>query len=255
MTTTTEVRNPSPDGPPPAGRLPLAGRDVRYLVAAMVVIVGVVAAVLVFGVHRPPRLDPVEPGVAPEPPAALAWSAWSGDADCLHVLEPDGQARQVACQRDGFELLAWDETGIVLLQWSGAAERLETIDPDTGAVLDSRTVRGADAVLEPELDVGDTALSSRWRDGVLSVTDEGPNGTVLWAVEAPEVYRVERGTVAPDGSVLAGVDSAGRLLVFDPTGERPPRLWHDDVPTWGRLVWQGTALPGTALSEPLAGAR
>jgi hypothetical protein len=238
MTTPTDVRFAAPE-PPPAP----ASRDLRYLVAAAVLIVGVVGAVLLFGVQRPPKLDGVVPGDAPEATASLAWSAWSGNRDCVHVVGPSGEVRVVTCARDGFELVAWDDDGLVLLHWTGSGERLETIDPDTGEVVTTRTVRDLEGAFDRELEFGDTALSSRWRDGILTVTQDGPDDVVLWAVEAPEAYRVERGIVAPDGNVIAGVDSTERLLLFDPTGELAPRVWHDDVPTWSRLVWEGTALP------------
>jgi hypothetical protein len=232
----TDVRSAEPEPVP-------SGRDLRYLVAAAVLIVGVVVGVLLFGVQRPPSLDPVTSGQAPEPPASLAWSAWSGDRDCIQVVDPSGEAREVTCDRDGFELVAWDEEGLVLLHWTGSGQRLETVDPETGEVVATRTVRDVEATFERELEFGDTALYSRWRDGVLTVTEDAPGDPVLWAVEAPEAYRVERGIVAPGGGVIAGVDSAGRLLVFDAAGEVAPRVWHDEVPAWSRLVWEGTALP------------
>jgi hypothetical protein len=241
MTTSTDVRSVAPE-PPPAP----ASRDLRYLVTAAVLVVGVVGAVLLFGVQRPPQLDTVTPGEAPEAPASLAWSAWSGDRDCVHVVDPNGQVREVTCAREGFELVAWDDEGLVLLQWTGSGERLETIDPATGELLATRSVRDIEGAFDRELEFADTALYSRWRDGVLTVTRDGPDDVVLWAVEASEAYRVERGTAAPDGSVVAGVDATGRLLLFDAAGELAPRVWHDDVPTWSRLVWEGTALP-----EPL----
>jgi YD repeat-containing protein len=232
----TDVRSATPEPDP-------ADRDLRYVVVAAVLIVGVVVAVLLFGVQRPPALDPVTPGQAPEPTASLAWSGWDGDGDCVHVLDPSGEAHEVTCDRDGFELIAWDDDGLVLLRWTGSGQRLETIDPDTGEVVATRTVRDPEAAFEREGEFGDTTLYSRWRDGVVTVTEDAPGDPVLWSVDAPESYRVERGAAAPDGSVIAGVDTAGRLLLFDPAGEVAPRVWHDDLPDWGGLVWEGTPLP------------
>lgn len=240
MTATTDVRSTAPE-PGPAR----ATRDLRYLVGAAVLIVAVVAAVLVFGVQRPPRLDEVAPGEAPEAPAALAWAAWTGSSNCVHVVDPSGQVRVVTCAREGFELIGWDDRGIVLLHWLGSGERVETIDPDTGEVIATRTVREVDldGVFDEGFGGGDSVVLSRWRDGILTVVKDGPGGYVLWAVEAPEAYRVEQGSLAPDGGVIAGVDSAGRLLLFDAAGEVPPRVWNDDTPPWSRLVWQGSAPP------------
>jgi hypothetical protein len=234
----TDVRPVTPE----AGSGSVA-RNLLYLVAAAVLIIGVVVAVLLFGVHRPPALAPVVPGQAPEPPASLAWSGWDGSSECLHVVDPSGQTREVTCGLDGGELVAWDDEGIVLLHWTGAGQRLETIDPDSGGVVSTRTARDLEAAMDHEREFGDTALYSRWRDGVLTVTGDAPGDTVLWTVEAPESYRVDRGVLAPDGSVIAAADTTGRLLVLDAAGEAAPRIWHDDVPDWGRLVWEGTALP------------
>jgi hypothetical protein len=199
----------------------------------------------------PPRLDGVALGEAPEAPAALAWAGWTGSSTCVHVVDPSGQVRVVTCAREGFELIGWDDRGIVLLHWLGSRERVETIDPDTGEVIATRAVRDGD--LDGVFDEGfggdgffgggDSVVLNRWRDGILTVVKDGPGGYVLWAVEAPEAYRVEQSSVAPDRSVIAGVDSAGRLLLFDAAGEVPPRVWHDDAEPWSRLVWQGSAPP------------
>jgi hypothetical protein len=234
LDTQTPAAEPRPEPTP---------RTLWYVIATAVLVVGVVAAVLVFGVHRPPAVDPVESGQAPEPPASLAWQGWDGSQDCIHTIDPAGVIREVTCDRDGFELLGWTDDGLVVRRWFSSGERLETLDPDTGEAVDAVIVRDVEAALERGLADGDQSLYSRWRDGILTVTEAAPDDTVLWATEAPETYRVERGVVAPDGSVLAGVDTAGRLLVFDATGGLAPRLWHDDVPQWGSLVWEGTALP------------
>jgi hypothetical protein len=234
----TDLRPVEPEPPP----VP-TGRDVRYLVATAVLIIGVVAAVLLFGVQRPPALDPVTPGETPEPPASLAWSGWTEDGDCVRVVDPDGTSRELTCAHEGGELVAWDDEGLVLLTWTGSGLRLETLDPQTGEAVATRPVRDQEATFERELDLGDQTVYSRWRDGELQVYEDALGDPVLWAVDAPETYRVERGATAPDASVVAGVDSAGRLLLFDADGKAAPRVWHDDLPAWGPLVWEGTPLP------------
>jgi hypothetical protein len=236
----TDQLTTRPD-PAPSSRT----RSVASLVAAAVLIVAVVVAVLLFGVQRPPRLADVARGEPPEPPAGIAWTEWQ-QQDCVWVLRPEGSATRLTCDRDGIDVRAWTDDGLVVTRWTGGnLVTVERLDPDDGAVLATWEVpersleRGVDG--EHDVEEGPGVLRSRWQDGTLTVTTR--EGAELWTVETFQDYRVERGTPAPDGSVIAAVDSLGRLLLLDGTGEHEPRRWATDVPPWGPLVWEGTPWP------------
>jgi hypothetical protein len=239
----------TPVAPAPAEPAPTPDRGIRsvaYLVAAAILVVGVVGLVLLFGVHRPPPLDDIAPGASPEPPAAVAWTGWTGSRSCLSVIQPDGSMTELTCDREGLDVVAWIDDGIVVHnRRSGSSRSLELIDPETGRTLESWLAGDENAVYQalgyfddPALD---TTLYSRYRDGVLTVS--ASDGTQLWRVEAPEVYRVQRGLRSPDGSVVAAIDSGGRLLVLDATGSSEPRVWRDGLDEWSLFVWEGQPLP------------
>lgn len=218
-------------------------RSVALLVAAAVLIVAVVVAVLLFGVQRPPRLADVALGEPPAPPAGIAWTEWR-QQDCVWVLRPEGSATRLTCDRDGIAVRAWTDEGLVVTRWTGGnLVTVELLDPDDGAMLATWEVSEFQVGDDGEYDVEGSpgVLRSRWQDGTLTVTTR--DGAELWTVETFEDYRVERATLAPDGSVIAAVDSLGRLLLLDGAGEHEPRRWATDVPQWGPLVWEGTPLP------------
>jgi hypothetical protein len=241
MTVTPVVPAPSEPGPVPNRGI----RSVGYLVAAAILVVGVVGLVLLFGVHRPPPLDDVAPGASPAPPAAVAWTGWTGSRHCLSVIRSDGGMAELTCDRDGLDVIAWTDDGIVVRNWTGPGTALELVDPETGRTLESWLAGDESAVDRALGDIEeaplDTTLYSRYRDGVLTVT--AADGTELWRVEASGNYRVQRGLRAPDGSVVAAIDSSGRLLVLDPTGTSEPRVWRDGLDEWSRFVWEGEPLP------------
>lgn len=206
------------------------------LLAAAGVVVVTVVLVLLFGIARPPELtglaeDP-EPGLP-----AVAWVHWDRDS-CLNVATADGETREVTCGLRGEEILGWEAEGIALAVW-GPSEQLEVVDPVTGEVEEVRPLERD--VLE-ERERGFDAVNIRRHDGLLTVRLDG---TTLWEVDAPEAYGLNPGSVSPDGRHVAAFDSADRLLLLDATGERPPRVWLDDVQGWQAPVWEGTPVPAT----------
>ena len=213
------------------------GPSVRLLVGAAVVAVVTLGVVLRFGLVEPPALAPVDAATRPEASLALLTYRDADRGQCLDVIAPDGQVREVRCAVEGAgPLVGWDERGILIISFRPASERVEAIDPVTGAV---RPL--------PELDPRDITMrwSSTWVEsdragGTLVVRAEG--GQVLWRVEAPDNYRISSTATDPATGMVALLDSAGRLLVLPPAAEAP-RVWVEDVGAeYGELVWEGTTV-------------
>jgi hypothetical protein len=209
---------------------------VALLVAAAVVAVVTVGVVLRFGLAQPPALEPVD--AASRPVSALAISSYRDNqrGQCIDVIEVDGTVRELRCGMEGGPVVGWDERGILVLRYSSFGERLDVLDPTTGAVLSSAAFdpRGMrPGPWEMMLDVERTGRT---------LTVYGDDRSVLWQVEAPENYRITATARDPRTGMVALLDEAGRLLVL-PTGADAPRVWVEDVGTrYGELVWQGTPL-------------
>lgn len=216
------------DGPPPR-------RSIVALVAAAAVVVITVGLVLVFGLARPPALASLAEEPEPTLDAAVAWVRFDREA-CLEVATPDAATREVVCGLRGEEILGWDADGIAMLVWERSSA-VEVIDPDSGEVVE---VRPYDVDPWEGREREWNRVDTRQHDGVLTVRFDG---TDLWEVEAPESYWINPGSVSPDGRFVVAFDSADRLLLFDATGERPPRVWLEDAEGWQVPVWEGTPVP------------
>ena len=228
--TATRERDPVEQGAP-------ARRSVLLLVAAAVLVVAVVGLVLAFGVVRPPSLATIADVPEPAPPGGVAWASWQAGETCVTVVRADGQVdRDLYCQRDGGELVAWTETGFVLRTWDGPEGDLVVIDADTGEVVDVVTDSSRRGTQRPE------SVRTSYREGRLTVTHERDRDRVVWEVEAPDAYDVTSGALSPDGDWFALVDSADRLLIVPADGSAEPRVWATDAPRWGDIVWEGTAI-------------
>jgi hypothetical protein len=225
---------PEGDGGGDGAPSPPSTRDPRWFLAAALLAVIVVALVLILGVVRPPPLAALD---EPSFDGAVAYVAWDREP-CLHVLAADGARSEVRCDPQLGELLAWPETGIVLRSWRGDRPQLETVDPQTGTVVDR-----VDAA-EPEGDgwwpVSDLGPAGPDRDGRLEVRYRG---TAVWSVEAHGDYEVTAGWGSPDGRWVALQDSADRLLLVPADGSAAPAVWAEDVEGYSPLVWRGDSLP------------
>jgi hypothetical protein len=228
--TGTLARSAAPSGEP-AGR---RDRSVPLLVAAGVLVLAVVAAVLLFGVDRPPSLAWVADEPDPAPPAGVAWMGWHENESCVSVARPSGEVERVWCDRAGGELVGWPEPGLLQLRTWEDGDVTRTIDAETGEVV-GRIAGPEEGWLGPE-----QAVWTQHRDGRLTVrlqTDD----SVLWETAAPERYDVHASALSTDGDWVAMIDAAERLLVVPADGSAPPRVWAADVDSWEPPVWEGTS--------------
>lgn len=216
-------------------------RSMPLLIAAAVLVVAVVAAVLVFGVKRPPPLPPVSDTSGPLPPVSVAWAGGDGDERCVHVARPDGTVTEIRCDAQGGEVLGWADDRLLLLDGSG---RVAEIDPVTGTVMDVREA-GGDG--EPPGPPTGRAVTSYFRDGDLVVELEG---TQLWRVAAPDDYDIRSSSVSPDGDFVVMTDTADRLLVMPADGSHPPHVWASEVQSWTVPVWEGQVGQNAFVPRP-----
>ena len=226
--------SPSPS-PSPSPTRP--DRSLPLLLAAAGLVVAIVAAVLVFGVARPPALEPLTDHLADAPSEPLAWSGWRDGDHCLDVAWPEGTATQPFCDESTSELLGWiDDDTVLLAGWEPDSRAIE-VDVRDGTIVGNR----------PRPPSSDDRSDRR----SLTVTTEGDrllvlgeDGTELWRVPAPTTYTVEWSTVAPDGRHAAFGDSAERLLVVPTDGSAPPRVWAEDVGGWPEAAWGSERVAG-----------
>jgi hypothetical protein len=214
------------------GERPVVG----LLIAAAAVAVVTVGLVLRFGLVSPPELAPVDEATRPVNALAIISYRDAERGQCLDVVDVDGTVREVRCGLDGGPLLGWDERGILMLRYAPFGERIDVIDPATGATVASSAFDPSEASL------------GRWGSlvriersgGVLTVRDD--DGRILWEVDAPDNYGITGSARDATTGMVALVDEAGRLLVL-PAGADEPRVWVPELGVrYGEIVWQGTPL-------------
>ena len=209
-------------------------RSVPLLIGAAVLLIGVVGAVVVIGVNRPPALATLADEPDPAVTGEVAWAGWTGERNCLWVAQVDGHVRDLRCGDLEGDLVGWTEDGLMITRWDG---RMLTVDAETGATA-SRS-----GTFEPVETVA-TVVRVERHDGQVLVILETPAGpdVELWRTEAAEAYDVHASSLSPDGDWVALVDSAQRLLVAPADGSAPPRVWASGVDVWHAPVWEGTEL-------------
>jgi hypothetical protein len=207
------------------------------LVAAAAVALVTLGIVVRFGLVPPPELAEVDDATRPTHALAILSYRDSGRGQCLDVISPAGEVREVRCTLDGVgPLLGWDERGILVVRYAQFGERLEVIDPGTGQVVESVPFDMRDADLQRWSTVVDVDRTG----GELTVRDE--RRVVLWRVAAPDSYWITGSARHPETGDIAMLDAAGRLLVLG-DGMSEPRIWVDGLDQrYGELVWQGTPL-------------
>lgn len=210
-------------------------RSVPLLIAAALLVLAVVGAVLLFGVERPPPVEPLAAESPFTPPASIAWTVRNGDEPCLHVGDPRGEVRELLCDERGFEVIAWTDEGILAHRLGVVEGNVVAVDPATGerSEVSFDIDRGPRDGVRPLTDREDGTL-------VVSIVDDTAERTVVWEVDAPDAYDVDNAAISPDGAAVAMTDTAGRLLVAPTDGSEEPRLWSDEVEPYTQIVWQGT---------------
>jgi hypothetical protein len=212
---------------------------VWLLVAAGVVALITLGLVLRFGLVGPPELAAVDEATRPTSELAVLTYRDRDRGQCLDVVGVDGEVRELRCALDNVgPLLGWDERGILVLRYASFGERLEVIDPATGATVSS-------GAFDPDAFPG-----TRWEQfvevgregGTLTVRDV--DRRVRWQVTVPDSYRIDATAQDPDTGTIALLDNAGRLLVIGPEADAPS-VWVTDLGiTYGELVWQGAPPAG-----------
>jgi hypothetical protein len=211
-------------------------RPVGWLLAAAgVVALLTLGVVLRFGLVSPPELAAVDQGTRPEQSLAILAYRDQARGQCLDVVAPDGSVREVRCSLDGVgPLLGWDDRGILVLRYASFGERLEIIDPVSGAVVATEAFDPSQVEMERWGTVVDIERSGSM------LTVRGTDRGLLWEVEAPDNYWINSSARHPVTGEVAMLDTAGRLLVVR-EGQGAPRVWVEQMDQrYGEIVWQGT---------------
>jgi len=216
---------------------PHADRSVPLLVAAGVLVVVAIVLLVTLGIQRPPALDAVGAG-QDLPSASIVRLAYRDEGPCIEVVAPTGEVRELTCDVDGGEVLGWRDGTIALRTYSNIGEEIVLIDADSGSLLAREIVdpMSTERLPSPVYSVVRTTN----RDGTFTV--RLARGDVeLWSVEASTSYRIDVSAITADGTWVAMVDNARRLLVVPADGSAPPRVWVEDIgSSWDAIVWEGT---------------
>jgi len=233
MTEAPHTTSGQADLAPPAAA---AERRVGWLLgAAAVTAIVTLILVLTLGLQRPPELAPLADADRPEHALAILSYRDGARGQCLDVVTPEGELREVRCSRDGLgTLVGWDERGIIVMRYVMTGERIEALDPVTGT---STRLEGIDP-RALDLPGWSRGIAIDREAGRLVVRDD--DGAVRWSVEVGDGYRIENAVAHPADGAL--IDNAGRLLLLA-AGSDEPRVWVEDLGiVFGEVVWEGTAL-------------
>ena len=208
-----------------------------WLFGAGGVAVVVLAVVLIFGLNFAPEFPNLYEEDGPTIQGTVAYMQYEHD-DCVNVLDVGtGEAIEPYCD-DWLWLEGWDQDGnLQILRGGGHSEELLTLDPDTGAVLDSGEFR-PDEDPRPEQPVAEAArrirVSSQEGHATLSYRS-GDSETILIDVDGSRVYGFGEYGVSADEKYAWTCDSEHRLLVVALDGTSGPWVVAEDV---SELRWK-----------------
>jgi hypothetical protein len=217
-------------------------RSMPMLVAAVMLVVAAAVAVFLFGGDRrlplvggePPPVESLEADPMFTPPSAIAWTTGSRDEPpCLYVGDPSGEVRRIACDPDYVRIFGWTDDGILMFEGGPEEESVVAIDPGTGERTPMRLEEDPD--LAPDITLVTNREQGRLQVTIITLRER----ITVWEVEAPDTYDVREAALAPDGTAVAMIDTAGRLLVAPADGSRAPRQWSEQVEDHTDLTWEG----------------
>jgi len=216
---------------------PHTDRSVPLLIAAGVLVVVAIVLLVTLGIQRPPALEAVGAGQA-VPSESIVRFAYRDEGPCIELIAPSGEVRELTCDLEGGEVLGWKDGTIALRTYSNIGEEIVLIDADSGSLLSREIIdpMSTERLPSPVYSVVRTTN----RDGMFTVRLARDN-RLLWSVEAPTSYRVDVSAITADGTWVAMVDNARRLLLVPADGSAAPRVWVEDVgSSWDVIVWEGT---------------
>lgn len=212
-------------------------RSVPLLIAAGVLVVVAIVLLVTMGIKRPPVLEPI--GAGDElPTESIVRFAYQDEGPCVEIVAPSGEVRELTCDVEGGEVLGWKDGTIALRTYSNVGEEIVLLDADSGSVLARELIdpMSTERLPSPVYSVVRTTN----RDATFTVRLARDN-TLLWSVDAPSSYRIDVSAVTADGTWVAMVDNARRLLLVRADGSAPPRVWIEDIgSSWDAIVWEGT---------------
>jgi hypothetical protein len=219
-------------------------RGTVAVLMAVLVLAVVLVVVLVFGVIPLPDYPSLADHPDPSIPGTIAFVS-DDAASCLGVVPAGGgDVRELRCGSIETSTPAWTTDGLIAtLDFTSAVPRYLLLDPMSGQVVDtvdtdskspeplvteSQTTRSDGAVLITE--------NSR---GVATVEIRAPNepARVLITANGPRDYRFDVATWSPDGAWVLVVDSEGRLLIVNASGDPTPKVLVTNAARWVAAAW------------------
>jgi hypothetical protein len=229
-------------------------RTIGASVAAVLVVVGVVAVILVFGLVPAPEFPTLAEQPDPAIPGTIAYV--EQDACIFTVPASGGLPNEVTCGDEfSYGSVDWTADGLLVVESFGMTPALQVLDPRTGEIIDEVYLGlGEEPPASPmaaAFERTERADGARIRtraksDGsaeVITVSAEGTRRTLLAVEDAPRDYRFYGEQWSPDGNWVSVWDSEGRLIILRASGDADPRVLVEVAGSFARSAW---FIPGDA---------